>query len=154
MLERQPRQLVERFDRTFAEVVVETSFRAVGSGWELQHGDLRAAPLELLAEREHRLQEIRARPDIGVWDDHRLAFAPVDAVEVDNRPAGGLPVPEAADGDAGAAFLIRLERLLLALGDQKRNGRIAEGRPGARRYIESRRRASALVVPDRVALAV
>src|SRR5437867_5392511 len=120
VLERQPRQRVERFERTRAEVVVETGLRAVGSGWKLQHADLCAATFELLAEREGRLQEIRTGPDVGVRDDDGLALVPVDAVEVRDRPAAGLPVPEPADRDAGESFLARLERLLLPLGDKER----------------------------------
>ena len=65
-----------------------------------------------------------------------------------------LPVPEPADRDAGEALLVRLERLLLALGDQQRHGRIGEGRARGRRDVEPGRRARALVVADRVALAV
>ena len=65
-----------------------------------------------------------------------------------------LPVPEPADRDAGEAFLVRLERLLLALGDQERHRRIGEGRARGRRDVEPGWRARALVVADRVALAV
>src|SRR5438034_10228780 len=109
MLERQPRQRVESFEGMRAEVVVEAGLRAVGSGWELQHADLRATSLELLAEREDRLQEIRPRPDVGVGRDDQVALVPVNPIEIRDRPAAGLPVPEAADRNAGEAFLVRLE---------------------------------------------
>ncbi len=100
------------------------------------------------------LQKVRPRPDVGVWNNHGLSLVPVDAVEVGDRPAGGLPVPETADGDADEAFLVRLEGLLLALGDQERHGRIRERRLGARRDVEPGRRPAALVVADHVALPV
>src|SRR5206468_3242340 len=150
VLEREPRQRVECVERMRAEIVVEADLRAVRTGGNLQRGDLRAAPLELLAEREHWLQEIGTGPDVGVRDDHRFALVPVDPVQLRDRPAPGLPVPEAADRDAGEAILIRLERLLLAFGDQERNGRIGERRSSTRRDIESGRRATTLVIADRV----
>src|SRR5204863_9956443 len=68
VLEREPRQRVECVERMRAQVVVEADLRAIRTGGKLPGGDLRVAPLELLAEREHRLQEIRARPDVGVGD--------------------------------------------------------------------------------------
>ena len=153
VLQREPRQRVERLARVRAEEVVQADLRPARRR-QLEHGDLRAAPLELLAEGEHRLQQVRARPDIGVRDDHRLPLHPVDAVEIGDRPAGGLPVPEPADRDAGEAVLIRPERLLLPLGDQERHRGIGQRRAGRRRHVQARGRSRALVVADRVALAV
>ncbi len=154
MLQCQPRQGVERLARVRAEVIVEPDLGAVRAGRELQRGHLGAARLQLLAQRKDRLQQIGPRPHVGVRDDHRLALAPVDAVEIGDRPAIELPAPETADCDTGEALLIRLERLLLALGDQQRHGGIRECCTGARGNIEFGRCPLALVVAHRVALAV
>jgi len=47
-----------------AEVVVEPDLRAAGAGRQLYDRDLRGASLQLLAEREDRLQEVRTGPDV------------------------------------------------------------------------------------------
>jgi len=60
VLQREPRQRLERLARVCAEVVVEAGLGAVARWWELEHSDLRAAPLELLAKGEDRLDKIGA----------------------------------------------------------------------------------------------
>lgn len=91
-------------------------------------------PVERLARvraGEHRLQEIRARPDVEVRDDHDpRSYQSMRSRSAMGRPAR-LPAPEPADGNARETLLARRERFLLALGDQERHGRIRKRHPGA-----------------------
>src|SRR5262249_32995220 len=111
VLQRQPRQGLELVARMGAEVGVEARLAAVSRRWQCEHDDPGPALLELLAEREDGLEEVRPDPDIRVRSDDRLAIHPVDAVEVGNRAALGLPAPQAAHGHRREALLVALERL-------------------------------------------
>src|SRR5207249_465451 len=68
----------------------------------MEHAD-RLGSLEQV-ERAPGMEEIGAGPDVRVRDDHGFALVPVDPVEVRDRPAADLPVPEPADGDARRAL--------------------------------------------------
>jgi hypothetical protein len=137
-----------------AEIVVEAHLRALRSRRQFQHADDGAARLQLPAEGIDRLQEISSGPHVGVGHHERVAAIPVDPIQLSDRPALVAPVPEAAEPDARQPVLVRLECLLLALGDQQRHPRIGQRRSCASRDVEPGRRSRPLVVANRVAMAV